>query len=128
MGMKVISIDRTLFYYDVPQVVIFREIDTNTGLLHYYLGVLIQENLSHEGDFYFATKISKSRIEQIGKGQIDLRSALINSEKHEKVWYKIREYEDGKYASEIFDMQDAPEELLPGKDFFIRNKTEYRYV
>lgn len=103
----IITIDRVLVYYDLPQVFVGKDA---VGSL--YLCLL--EESQEEYDEYLGISISQYRLFELLAGKIDLRSVYLHPEI--KNYYVIRGYEE-------FDVVESKnfidESDLPADDFFI---------
>lgn len=102
-----ITIDRVLVYYDLPQVFVGR--DVVGGM---YLCLL--EKSREEYDDYLGIRISRNRLFELMAGKIDLRSAYTSPEIQK--YYVIRGFDDYEVVEIRSNVEDRE---LPAADYFI---------
>lgn len=103
----IITIDRVLVYYDLPQVFVGRDV---VGSL--YLCLL--EESQGEYDEYLGVRISQYRLLELLAGKIDLRS--VYSQPEIRNYYVIRGVEEFSVVGLKSSIVDGD---LPAEDFFI---------
>ena len=103
----IISIDRVLVYYDLPQVFVGRDV---VGGLY----LCIYEGSQEEYDEYLGIRISQYKLFELMAGKIDLRSIYTQPELH--TYYTILGFNEFK----VVESKSAVEEReLPAADYFI---------
>lgn len=103
----IISIDRILVYYDLPQVFVGRDVVGGMYLCLY-------EGSQEECDVYMGIRISQYKLFELLAGKIDLRSVYTQPEIH--AYYTIHGFNE----FEIVETKSlVGERELPAADFFI---------
>lgn len=101
-----------MIYHDAPQL--FSAVDkvgTN------YVCLLISDS---EDEFeYVGMPVSKSRLQKLLNGEIDLRKVMQNSELG--FWYLINHFEDKKAYAARMELETIPEEWLPLEGFYLKS-------
>jgi len=109
--MRLLTVTRTLEYYDVPQI--FVAVDaTGTN----YLCTLYSYN-SEQGYQYLGVQISEPRLMAFVGGQLDLRDTYVHPEV-ENALYVVISNKGVVAATNILQPQEVKEDMLPESGYF----------
>ena len=109
--MRLLTVTRTLEYYDVPQI--FVAVDaTGTN----YLCTLYSYN-SEQGYQYLGVQISEPRLMAFVGGQLDLRDTYLHPEV-ENALYVVISNKGVVAATNILQPQEVKEDMLPESGYF----------
>ena len=109
--MEILTLIKTLEYYDVPQIMVAADA-TGTN----YLCTLYQ-NDTESGYLYLGVQISEPRLMAFVGGQLDLRDAYVHPEV-ENALYIVTAKQEVLTATTILQPQDISEDMLPETGYF----------
>jgi hypothetical protein len=112
--MKVLTLIKTLEYYDVPQLLVAADATGNN-----YLCTLFK-NDAESGYHYLGVQISESRLAAFTDGKQDLRDAYIHPES-EKMLYLVTAKQGILNLVTSILPQDVTEEMLPAAGYTFSN-------
>ena len=104
--MEILTLIKTLEYYDVPQILVAADA-TGTN----YLCTLYKKDVE-SGYHYLAVQISDSRLAVFINGQLDLRDAYLHPESEDALCLVTAEQGLLNLVTSIHP-QDVTEEMLP---------------
>ena len=108
---KHLKILQILVYYDIPELFIATDVVDTT-----YVCLLLE--LSDNAPKYFATPISKTRLNSFIRGHIELREILIAPEINE--WFSLI-LNDKEIIAEKVNLESFPQQFLPEEGFYLSN-------
>ena len=114
--MKVLTLTKTLEFYDVPQLLVAADATGNN-----YLCTLFK-NEAESGYHYLGVQISEPRLASFLDGQFDLRDAYIRPES-EKALYLVTAKQGILYLVTSIHPQDVIEEMLPEAEYTFSNNS-----
>jgi hypothetical protein len=109
--MKVLTLIKTLEYYDVPQILVAADA-TGTNYL-----CTLYKNDAERGYLYLGVQISEPRLMAFVGGQLDLRDVYVHPEV-ENALYVVTAKQETLTATTILQPQDLTEEMLPEAGYF----------
>ena len=109
--MEILTLIKTLEYYDVPQIMVAADA-TGTN----YLCTLYQ-NDTESGYLYLGVQISEPRLMAFVGGQLDLRDAYVHPEV-ENALYVVTAKQEVLTATTLLQPQDISEDMLPEVGYF----------
>ena len=98
-------------YYDVPQLFVAKFEDSES-----YLICMLEDINVNESCIFLGVKVSKERLNDFYRKEIDLRSIFVNPE-FEHPFFKVTENK-GEYIAEWIPEKTLSEEELPEKDYY----------
>ena len=104
--MKVLTLIKTLEYYDVPQILVAADA-TGTN----YLCTLYKNDVE-DGYLYLGVQISEPRLAEFIDGRLDLRDAYTHPES-DKGLYLVAATNGVMNRVKPLQLQDITEEMLP---------------
>ena len=104
--MKVLTLIKTLEYYDVPQILVAADA-TGTN----YLCTLYKNDVE-DGYLYLGVQITEARLAAFEGGQFDLRDAYIHPEVDSEL-YLVAVTNGVLNIVKPLQLQDITEEMLP---------------
>ena len=119
--MKTIKHNRTLFYYDGPQV--FEARDMIGG---HYIAVMVNSDSSV--DQYLVTGVSPDRLRDFRSGIVDLRTLLLETKEEDR--YLTSVVSDFEEPLELIQLSMSLQEsgFLPDAGFVLHDKPSSHYV
>ena len=103
-----------LEYYDVPQLFAAKFEDSES-----YLICMLENTDENKGCMFLGVKVSKERLKDFYRGEIDLRSVFVNPE-FNRPFFEVTENACG-YVAEWIPEKFPTEEELPEKDYYYEN-------
>ena len=114
-GGKNLSVETVLVVYDVPQVILAKDISGG----HY---ICLLTNVDSKGNLdYLCVVVSTTRLHQLTEGHVDLRYVFVNPEDKALI-YKGTEFNDGTDFLRVFPFpyEEITEEMLPKRGFYLK--------
>lgn len=114
-GGKNLTVETVLAVYDVPQVILAKDISGG----HY---ICVLTNVDSKGNLdYLCVVVSTTRLHQLTEGHIDLRYVFVNPEDKALI-YKGTHFNDGDDFLRVFPFpsEEITEEMLPKRGFYLK--------
>ncbi len=119
--MKTIKYNRTLFYYDGPQV--FEARDMIGG---HYIAVMV--NSDNSNDQYLVTGVSPDRLRDFRSGIVDLRTLLIESKEQDQYLTTIASDLEEPLELNQLSISLSDSGFLPDAGFVLHDRPSSHYV